>query len=154
MTSQIQTRLRELGITLPPPAKAIGNYVPASIDGNLVCVSQAPIRDGKVLYQGRIGAEVTLADVEACARLTAINILSALHEILDEDLDRVRQCLRLGGFLAVTQEFAEHSQVMNAASNLLIDVFGDRGRHARLTVGCMSLPGNATMILEAFFTVG
>ncbi len=153
MTGTVAARLKVLGITLPPPAKVLGNYVPAAIEGNIAIVNQAPVVDGKVKYAGRMGAEVSLAQGEDCARITAINVLGALSSALDGNLDRVRRCVRLGGFIAVTAEFKDHGRVMNSASDLMVQVFGDKGRHSRFTVGVMSLPADLAMIIEGMFYI-
>ncbi len=153
MTGIVAARLKELGITLPPPAKVLGNYMPAVLEGHIAIASQAPVVDGKVKYAGRVGAEISLAQSEDCARLTAINVLGALHVALDGNLDRVRRCVRLGGFIAVTPEFKDHGRVMDSASDLMVQVFGDKGRHARFSVGVMSLPAGLTMIIEGMFYI-
>ena len=153
MAGEVAARLEKLGIVLPAPAKVLGSYVPAAIEAHIAVVNQAPVVDGKVKYAGRMGAEIGLAEAEDCARVTAINVLSALAAALDGNLDRVRRCVRLGGFIAVTPGFKDHSRVMNFASDLMIEVFGDKGRHSRFTVGVMSLPADLSMIIEGMFYV-
>lgn len=153
MTGDVAARLEKLGIVLPPPAKVLGSYMPAAVEEHIAVVNQAPVVDGKVKYAGRMGAEISLADAEDCARVTAINVLSALSAALGGNLDRVRRCVRLGGFIAAAPGFKDHSRVMNGASDLMIEVFGDKGRHSRFTVGVISLPADLSMIIEGMFYV-
>ncbi len=151
----IDTKLAELGIALPTPAAPIANYVPYIVTGNLVVISgQLPLRDGAVAYAGKVGQEVDLESAQQAARLCMINILAQLKAACGGNLDRVSRVVRLGGFIAAPPEFTAHPQVMNGASDLAVAVFGDRGRHARSTVGVPSLPANAVVEVEALFEIG
>jgi enamine deaminase RidA (YjgF/YER057c/UK114 family) len=146
-------RLRDLGIVLPAPAAAAANYIPVRRSENLVIVSgQLPMEAGAVRYKGKLGAGVTLEDGQAAARLCAINILAQVAATCG-DLDRVAACLRLGGFVACTPEFADHPKVINGASDLMVAVLGEAGRHARAAVGVPSLPFDAAVEVEAMFEV-
>jgi enamine deaminase RidA (YjgF/YER057c/UK114 family) len=150
----IASRLEELGITLPTPAKPVANYVPYTVSGNLVFVSgQIPFGPDGLQYQGKVGADLTAEDGIAAARLCAINILAQLRAALDGDLDRVVRCLKLGGFVNSVPDFADHPAVINGASDLMVDVLGDRGRHARFAVGAGSLPRNVAVEVDAIFEV-
>ena len=150
----IASRLEELGITLPTPATPVANYVPYTVSGNLVFVSgQIPFGPDGLQYQGKVGADLTAEDGIAAARLCAINILAQLREALDGDLDRVVRCLKLGGFVNSVPDFADHPAVINGASDLMVDVLGDRGRHARFAVGAGSLPRNVAVEVDAIFEV-
>ncbi|MFO0997849.1 MAG: RidA family protein [Alphaproteobacteria bacterium] len=154
MAGRIDKRLKELGITLPEATAALGNYVGHVRSGNLVFSVQAPLVDGKPRYQGRVGAEYTLEEGQACARLVAINLLGQLKQACHGDLDRVRRCIRLGGFIAVAPGFDKHSQVMNGASDLIVSVFGEKGRHTRFALGLVSLPIDMTVNIEGVFEIG
>jgi enamine deaminase RidA (YjgF/YER057c/UK114 family) len=150
----IASRLEELGITLPTPAKPVANYVAYTVSGNLVFISgQVPYGPDGLEYQGKIGADLTTEDGVAAARLCAINILAQLRAALDGDIERVVRCLKLGGFVNAVPDFAEHPAVVNGASNLMVEVLGDRGRHARFAVGAASLPLNVAVEVDAIFEV-
>jgi enamine deaminase RidA (YjgF/YER057c/UK114 family) len=151
MAGRIETRLAELGITLPVPAAPIANYVPFNVSGKLVIVSgQIPLREGKIAYTGKVGATVSMEDGVAAARLCFVNLLAQLNAAAG-DLDRVARVLRLGGFIAAGPDFTQHAVVMNGASDLAVAVFGDAGRHARTTIGVPSLPGDAAVEVEGMF---
>jgi enamine deaminase RidA (YjgF/YER057c/UK114 family) len=151
MAGRIEQRLRELGITLPAPAAPIANYVPFVVTGSLVIVSgQIPLRDGAVAYAGKVGEGVSLEEARAAARLCFVNLLAQLKAAAG-DLDRVKRVLRLGGFIAAPPAFTQHAAVMNGASDLAVEVFGEAGRHARSTVGVPSLPADAAVEVEGMF---
>ena len=150
----IASRLEDLGITLPTPAKPVANYVAYTMSGNLVFISgQVPYGLDGLEYQGKVGADLTTEDGVAAARLCAINILAQLRAALDGDLERVVRCLKLGGFVNAVPDFADHPAVVNGASNLMVEVLGDRGRHARFAVGARSLPLNVAVEVDAIFEV-
>jgi enamine deaminase RidA (YjgF/YER057c/UK114 family) len=150
----IASRLEEMGITLPTPAKPVANYVAYTVSGNLVFISgQVPYGPDGLEYQGKVGADLTTEDGVAAARLCAINILAQLRAALDGDLERVVRCLKLGGFVNAVPDFADHPAVVNGASNLMVEVLGDRGRHARFAVGAASLPLNVAVEVDAIFEV-
>jgi enamine deaminase RidA (YjgF/YER057c/UK114 family) len=150
----IASRLEELGITLPTPAKPVANYVAYTVSGNLVFISgQVPYGPDGLEYQGKVGADLTTEDGVAAARLCAINILAQLRAALDGVLERVVRCLKLGGFVSAVPDFADHPAVVNGASNLMVEVLGDRGRHARFAVGAASLPLNVAVEVDAMFEV-
>ncbi|WP_198371216.1 RidA family protein [Roseomonas rosulenta] len=152
MAGRIEARLTELGITLPTPAAPIANYVPFAVSGKLVVISgQIPLRDGAVAFTGKVGAEVTPEDGKQAARLCFINLLAQLKAAAGGDLDRVARVLRLGGFIAAPASFTQHAAVMNGASDLAVEVFGDAGRHARTTIGVPSLPADAAVEVEGMF---
>jgi enamine deaminase RidA (YjgF/YER057c/UK114 family) len=154
MASRIEARLAELGVTLPTPVAPIANYVPYILAGDLVFVSgQLPVVDGKVTCTGKVGAGVGLEDAKAAARLCFINLLVHVRTACGGDLDRVRQVVRLGGFIAAPADFTQHAQVMNGASDLAVAVFGEAGRHARAAVGVASLPADAAVEVEGLFRI-
>jgi enamine deaminase RidA (YjgF/YER057c/UK114 family) len=146
----IEKRLAELGIMLPTPAKPIANYVPWVKTGNLVYISgQGAMKDGKLEYTGRVGDTVSIDDAVASARLTAINIIAHLRDACGGDLDRVKRIVKLLGLVNCTPAFGDHPKVINGASDLMVEVFGDKGRHARSAVGAPSLPFGLSVEVEA-----
>lgn len=154
MPTMIESRLAELGIELPAAAAPAANYVPYVRSGNQVIISgQLPMQDGKVAVTGKLGAEVDLATGQAAARLCAINILAQLRNALDGNFSRVVRCVRLGGFVACTPDFTDQPKVINGASDLMVGVLGDAGRHARVAVGAPVLPLNAAVEIDAIFEV-
>jgi len=154
MPGQIDARLKELGITLPTPMPPIANYVPYVITGNLVVISgQVPAVDGKIAITGKVAAGLSIEQGQAAARQCFVNVLAHLKVACGGDLDRVKQVVRLGGFVASPPEFTQHAQVMNGASDLAVAVFGDAGRHARTTIGVPSLPADAAVEVEGMFRI-
>lgn len=152
--SEIDKRLAELGIVIPAPAAPVANYVGWVRTGNLVFTAgQVPVKDGEFTCRGKVGAEVTVEAAQAAARLCAINIIAQVKAAVDGDLDRVRRVVKLVGFVNGTAEFADHPKVVNGASDLMVEVFGDRGKHARSAVGSGSLPLNVAVEVEAVFEV-
>ncbi|MBO1076420.1 RidA family protein [Roseomonas marmotae] len=154
MTGTVEGRLAALGITLPTPAAPLANYIGFNFAGpNLLVVSgQIPLVDGKIAYTGKVGAEVPVEDARAAARVCLINVIAQVKAAVG-DLDRVKRVVRLGGFIAAGPEFTQHAQVMNGASDLAVEVFGDAGRHARSTIGVPSLPGDAAVEVEGMFEI-
>jgi enamine deaminase RidA (YjgF/YER057c/UK114 family) len=155
MSGRIEARLKELGIELPQPAVPVANYVPFTTSGNIVFISgQLCQWNGELRHIGKLGAGIAIADGQAAARLCALNILAHLRTACGGDLDRVRRCVRLGGFVNCTPEFTGMPQIVNGASDLMVEVFGDIGRHARAAVGVSSLPGGVAVEVEATFEIG
>jgi enamine deaminase RidA (YjgF/YER057c/UK114 family) len=151
---QIDKRLAELGITLPVPAKPVANYVGWVRTGNLVYTAgQVSLKDGKIEYQGKVGSDYSVEDAQKAARLCAINIIAQIKEACDGDLDRVRRIVKLVGFVNAVPEFIDHPKVVNGASDVMVEVFGDRGKHARSAVGSGSLPINVAVEVEAIAEV-
>lgn len=154
MPGRIDQRLAELKIELPNAAAPMANYVPAVRVGNLLFVSgQVCQWNGERRHVGKLGAEISLADGKAAARLCGLNLLAQTKRFLDGDLDRVVRVVRLGGFVNAVPGFTEQPQVVNGASDLMVEVFGDAGRHARAAVGVGSLPGGAAVEVDAVFEV-
>jgi enamine deaminase RidA (YjgF/YER057c/UK114 family) len=151
--TNVQARLALLGLELPIPSAPVAAYAPVVIHQGVAYVSgQLPRRvDG--LVRGRTGAEISIADAKAAARLCAISVLAVLDQALDGDLDRVIQCLQLSGFVAAPADFEAHSEVINGASELMADVFGPAGVHARAAVGVASLPFGVPVEVSATFAV-
>jgi len=154
VTSSIQDRLAELGVRLPAAPAPAANYVPAVRAGNLLFVAgQVPVQDGKAQYLGKVGAELSVEDGQQAARLCAINVLAQVAQALGGDLGRVVRCVRVGGFVNAVPEFTEHPKVVNGASDLLVAVFGEAGRHVRTAVGAGSLPRGVAVEVEAVFEI-
>jgi enamine deaminase RidA (YjgF/YER057c/UK114 family) len=145
----IEQRLRELGIALPPAAAPVANYVPYVQEGSLIFVAGQVPRgaDGKLAYVGKVGQELSVEDGYASARLCALNCMAQLQAALGS-LDKVRRIVRVGGFVNCTDGFTQQPQVINGASDVLVEVFGDKGRHARAAVGNNALPGNVATEVE------
>lgn len=154
MTGRVEARLRELGIELPPAAAAVGNYVPFVVSGTLLFVSgQLPLENGKLAVTGKLGDGVTLDQGYGAARRCAINLLSQARQAAG-DLDRVKRVIRLTGFVACTPGFTDQPKVINGASDLMVEVLGEAGRHARVAVGAPSLPLDAAVEVEGVFEIG
>jgi enamine deaminase RidA (YjgF/YER057c/UK114 family) len=152
--SAILTRLKELGLTLPEPSAPLASYVPYIVTGNLVFISgQLPRDKGQITALGRVGAEVDPAAAQKAAQLCALHILTQLNAACGGDLDRVEQCVKLGGFVASAPDFFDHPKIVNGASELMEKLFGERGRHARFAVGVASLPMNAAVEVDAVFSL-
>jgi enamine deaminase RidA (YjgF/YER057c/UK114 family) len=151
----VASRLEQLGIRLPEAAAPVANYVPFRRSGNLLLVSgQLPLKDGKPAFTGTLGTDsITIEAAGQAARLAALNVLAQASAALGGDLDRIAACLRLGVFVAATAEFTRHPQVANGASDLMVEVLGDAGRHARAAVGTSGLPLGVPVEVEAMFEV-
>jgi enamine deaminase RidA (YjgF/YER057c/UK114 family) len=147
---QIDKRLAELGIALPVPAKPVANYVGWARTGNLVFTAgQVPLKDGKIEFQGKLGRDFTVEQGAAAARICAINVVAQLKDAAGGDLDRIKRIVKVVGFVNGVPDFADHPKVVNGASDLLVEIFGDKGRHARSAVGSGSLPVNVAVEVEA-----
>ena len=154
MTGRIEARLAELGIALPQPAAPAGAYVPYVISGNLVFVAgQITLDNGEVTYKGRLGDTMSVDDGYAAARLCGLNLLAQVRGACAGDLDRVKQVVRLGGFVNSTADFTDQPKVINGASDLMVEVFGDAGRHARAAVGAPSLPLGVAVEVDGIFEI-
>ena len=154
--SAIEARLRTLGVTLPPAAAPVANYVPSVISGSLLVVSgQLAFGDDGKLDQnhvGKVGATVSVEAGRAAARRCAINILAQAKAALG-DLDRIKRCVRLGGFINAAPGFSQVASVMNGASDFMVEVLDEAGRHARSTIGVAELPLDCTVEVEAIFEI-
>ena len=154
MSDAIEGRLKELGIVLPQAAAPAANYVPYVISGNLLYLSgQLPIEDGKVSVTGHLGNNVDVAGGQRAAELCAINILAQAKAALGGDLGRIKRLIKLNGFVASTPNFVEQHLVINGASNLLANVLGEAGKHARAAVGMAALPLNAAVEIDAILEI-
>ncbi|MGB0684249.1 MAG: RidA family protein [Magnetovibrionaceae bacterium] len=152
MSGTIESRLSELGITLPEAAAPAANYVPYVQTGNLVFISgQITLLNGEFHYQGRVGETLSLEDGIAAARLCGLNLIAQVRAAAGGDLDRVSRVVKLGGFVNSGPDFIDHPKVINGASDLMVEVFGDKGRHARFAVGAPALPFNVGVEVEGTF---
>ena len=150
----IDEKLKSLGIELPTPVKPVANYLPWVKSGNLVFLSgQLPFLNGKINLKGQVGAEVSPEAAAAEARQCAINLITQMRDACDGDLSKVKRIVKITGFVASPAHFADHALVMNGASNFLVEVFGEAGRHARSSVGVASLPMNVPVEIEAIIEV-
>ncbi len=147
-------KLKEMNIELPKPAVPLAAYVPVVIcDGMAYVSGQLPVKDGKLLYSGTFGDNISVEDGRAAAELCAINIIAALSGALSGDLGRVERLVKLSGFCAARHDFKDHPAVVNGASEFFKKVMGDNGAHARAAFGVASLPLGAAVEIEAIFKV-
>ena len=149
----IENRLLQLGIVLPTPPVPLASYVPAVVAGGILYISgQLPMTEKGLMHSGLVGQSVSLADAKAAARQCSLNILAQAKAALGS-LDRVSQVVRLGAFIACIDGFTDQPEVANGASDLMFELFGDQGRHARAAVGVNSLPRGACVEVEASFAI-
>lgn len=154
MSDAIEGRLKELGIVLPQAAAPAANYVPYVISGNLLYLSgQLPMENGKIGVTGHLGKDVDVAGGQRAAELCAINILAQAKAALGGDLGRIKRLIKLNGFVASTPDFVEQHLVINGASDLLANVLGEAGKHARAAVGMAALPLNAAVEIDAILEI-
>jgi enamine deaminase RidA (YjgF/YER057c/UK114 family) len=152
--TDVYERLRAAEIVLPPCPRPVGSYAPGKIYGRLVFGSgQTPTRDGALVYKGRVGADLSVEDAYAAARLAALNCLSEFEAVCG-DLRRVESVLKVNGYAAAEESFGEQPAVVNGASELLGEVFGEAGVHARTSIGVHSLPGGAPVEIELVASLG
>ncbi len=151
MSGKIAARLEQIGIALPSPPAPVASYVPFAVSGNLVFISgQVTAAPDGLKYVGCVGRELTLEDGKAAARLCAINVIAQLRAACG-DLDRVKRCVKLTVYVNAAPGFEQHPEVANGASDLIVEIFGVAGRHARAAVGAGSLPRNVAAEVEAVF---
>ncbi len=144
----IQKRLDELRISLPTPPKPAGSYVPVVTSNNLAFISgQIPIEDGQLKYQGKVQNEQSIQSAQNAAKLCVINALSQLNAYFGT-LEKIKKIVRVSGFVNSDENFTEHPKVINAASELLVEIFGEKGKHSRIAIGVPSLPLNATIKID------
>lgn len=148
--SRIDDCLKTLGISLPEPPAPRAAYIPYTISGKTLYIAgQIPIVDGKVMHVGKLGRDASIEDGYAAARICAINILAQARAACGGDLDRVARVLRLGGFVNSTPDFLDAPKCVNGASELIVEVFGESGKHARTAVGVASLPSGVAVEVDA-----
>jgi enamine deaminase RidA (YjgF/YER057c/UK114 family) len=153
MVGEIEARLKALDLVLPEARAAIGSYAPfLHLDRQLIISGQLPLVDGKVAIAGKVGAELDLVKGCEAARLCALNILAQAKTAL-RDLDRIVQLVRLNGFVNSAPGFTDHPKVLNGASDLMVEILGNKGIHTRIAVGCASLPLDAAVEVDAIFAI-
>jgi|TARA_R110002096_G_scaffold428927_1_gene641258 enamine deaminase RidA (YjgF/YER057c/UK114 family) len=155
MSNSPKDNLEKIGVTLPTPVAPVANYVTYVRTGNLISISgQLPLdNDGKLPYIGKVGQEVSAEDANSAARLCAINIISQVNAALDGDLDRVVRIVKLGAFVNCVDSFPGQPAIVNGASDLMVEVFGDKGKHSRSAVGTNALPLNVPVEIDALIEV-
>ena len=154
MAGRIDARLAELGIELPEAAAPVANYVPYVISGNLVYVAgQITLLGGKPQHVGTVGTDIPMEEGQAAARLCALNLIAQVKAACGGDLDRVARVVKLTGFVASAPGFTQQPAVINGASDLMVEVFGDAGRHARAAVGVMGLPLGVSVEVDGVFEI-
>ena len=152
MTGNIEKILASQGIVLPQAASPAANYVPYVISGKQISVAgQIPFWNGELTGLGKIGRDMTTEDGANIARICGLNLIAQVKAACEGDLDRVARVVKLGGFVNCTEEFRDHPEVINGASNLMVDVFGDKGRHSRFAVGVNSLPRGVAVEVDGIF---
>lgn len=148
--SATESRLAELGIEIPNVNPPQGNYLPYARTGSLVFVAgQGPRREGQLVFKGVVGSDLSVEDGEAAARLCALNVLGQLRHACDGDLDRIVRMVRVAGLVRCVDSFEDQARVLNAASNLICEVLGESGRHARIASGTNALPSGMAVEIEA-----
>lgn len=152
----IEDKLKELGITLPEAPKPLGSYVPCVQAGNLLFLSGTlPLKEGKLIKTGHVtgksGESVSIEEAQECARQCVINALAVANAYLE--IDKIKRCVKLNGYVASSQDFTEQPKVLNAASDLIFEIFGEAGRHARAAVGVSVLPLNSPIEIDFIFEI-
>ena len=146
----IDRKINELKLILPKVASPIANYVPYKICNKMLYVSgQGPIKDGKLIYEGKVGDNLTIEDGIEAAKLCCLNILSIIKHACDDNWDFFNEVVKIGGFVNCTSDFIEQPKIINGASNMLVEILGEKGRHSRFAVGTNSLPLNMAVEIEA-----
>ncbi|HKU33337.1 MAG TPA: RidA family protein [Candidatus Nitrosotalea sp.] len=144
----IEEKIASLNILLPVPPKPAGSYIPVTRTGNLVFVSgQIPVKEGKVEFQGKVPTDVSIETAQQAAKLCVINVLAQLRAEIGS-LDKVSKIVRVSGFVNSASDFYEQPKIINAASDLLFEIFGEKGKHSRIAVGVASLPLNSTVEID------
>ncbi|TCN22788.1 RidA family protein [Sinorhizobium americanum] len=154
MTKTVRDRLHELGIKLPAVGSPTASYVPIKRHGSTILVSgQIPKLDGSIQFVGKVGDTISAEEANQAARLCALNVVAQLDAALDGDLDLIAGCLRLRGFVNAVPDFGGHAAVINGASDLLVEIFGDEGGHTRTAIGVGSLPHGVAVEVDADFEI-
>ena len=152
MPADVDARLIALDLKLPDAPSPAANYVPYTVAKGLIFISgQAPVVDGKYQSVGKVGAEVTLESAQMAARLCGLNVLAQLKAAVGGDWSRVKRCVRICGYVSSAPGFYEQPKVLDGASDLMVQVLGDAGKHARSALGVVALRGNAPVVIDAVF---
>jgi len=155
MTGKIAQRLADLGIDLPQAPAPAANYIPFVVSGGLVFVAgQVPVLNGEIKFQGRLGESMDVEEGYQAARLCGLNLIAQARAAAGGDLDRIKRVVKLGGFVSSTPGFTDQPEVVNGASDLMAEVFGEAGKHARFAVGAPSLPRGVAVEVDGVFELG
>ena len=145
-----EENIKSLGLNIPDLPKALANYVPYKIIGKSMYISgQAPVQNGEIIYQGKVGSDVTIEDGIAAAKLCCINIIAAVKKGLDGDWDKLDSFVKLTGYVNCKDDFKDQPKIINGASDMLVEIFGDKGRHTRAAVGSNALPLGISVEIDA-----
>lgn len=149
------TNLKTKNITLPVASSPVANYVPYVVEGNMVYISgQLPLGVGELSqYLGKVGKTFSVEQGKEIARICGLNIIAQLQQACGGDLDKVKRCVKLGVFVNCTEDFTDHPQVANGASDLMVEIFGEKGKHARFAVGSSQIPRGAAVEVDAVFSI-
>ena len=153
MAGKIEARLTELGIELPDAVAPVANYVPYVLEGRTLYIAgQVPFWNGELMHVGKVGADYSLGNAVTAARVCGLNLIAQARAAVG-DLDRITRIIKVGGFVNSVPEFTQHPEVINGASDLFIEVFGNAGKHARFAVGAASLPRGVAVEVDAVFAI-
>ncbi|PPR53085.1 MAG: hypothetical protein CFH16_01199 [Alphaproteobacteria bacterium MarineAlpha5_Bin6] len=142
--------IKKLGLTIPNPPDAVANYIPYKIADKILYISgQAPLKDGNVIYKGKVGDNISMEEGIKAAELCCINIIAALKKSINNDWDQFDTFIKLGGFVNCKEDFVDQPKIINGASDLLVSIFGEQGRHTRFAVGSNSLPLDISVEIDA-----
>ena len=149
-----EKNIKDLGLIISEPPAALANYVPFKVIDNLVYVSgQAPIKNGKIIYTGKVGDNVSEEDGILAAEICCLNIIAALRKSIKGDWDRFENFVKLGGFVNCKDDYTNQPKIINGASDLLVNIFGEQGKHTRFAVGSNSLPMNIAVEIDAIIKI-
>nr|WP_315395183.1 Atu1372/SO_1960 family protein [uncultured Sphingobacterium sp.] len=149
----VASTLKQKKITLPEVPQPAGNYKPYIRTGNLIFINQVALKDGKILNPGRLGKELNEQQVKEATRTTMLNVIAVLNEAVGGNLEQVKRCVQLTGIFNTPEGYTKHADLMNVASDLTVDVFGEKGKHARATFGASSIPVNSAVEIQAIFEI-
>ena len=145
-----EKNIKDLDLIIPDIAIPLANYVPFKIIDNFLYISgQTPSKDGKIIFKGKVGSDIGEEEGIKAAELCCVNIIAALKNAINSDWNRLDEFVKLGGFVNCNSDFINHPQIINGASNLLVKIFGEKGKHARFAVGSNSLPMNSSVEIDA-----
>ena len=149
-----EENIKKLDLKIPDLPSPLANYVPYKVSDNTVYVSgQGPVIDGKIIYSGKVGNEISQEEGVKAAELCCINIIAALKSSINGDWNRLDTFLKLGGFVNCDNDFSDQPKIINGASDLLVNIFGDKGRHSRFAVGSNALPHNISVEIDAIIKI-
>ena len=149
-----EKNIKELGIIVPELPVALANYVPFKLFNNLIYVSgQAPVKDGVMQFTGKVGNDISIEEGVKAAELCCVNIIACLKKAINQDWSKLDGFVKLGGFINCPNDFTDHPKIINGASDLLVNIFGDQGKHTRFAVGSNSLPMNISVEIDAIIKI-